>query len=405
MSVIPHPAGLFDPQPACLSGEGRAWQARAVEFAEEVVRPLGLLLDRMPAAEALAPSSPLHEFIALANHERFTRLTDSASLGGAALSRAAEYLVLEELAAGDAGLTELIVAAPLPFRWGQALGDTELRERLALPFLAGARPEQSGCIVSGANGRLRAWRDGRGWRLSGTVSQSVTAAASATHAAVACLTAGAPSSMGLAILPLDRPGVHRTTVPEGSGLRTRLPAAITFTDVRVEADELLSGNLGSGRIAASLLALDQLAGAIGCVGIARSACDGAARVSVERGIDAGGELAWMRSRLDGARSLVSAMHGAAFGNLDARERVQLRHTTTVHALAVETATKLARKAIALCGAPAFSRGGVPHLDRTSFHPGKLLRDANAARVRATLVRERPDRRRPPSSEGSTVWVT
>jgi alkylation response protein AidB-like acyl-CoA dehydrogenase len=405
MSVIPHPAGLLDTQPACPSGEERAWQSRALEFAEEVVRPLGMVLDRMPAAEAFARSSPIHELIALANRERFTRLTDSVALGGAAISREAEYLVLEELAAADAGLTALIVAAPLPFRWSQVLGDAALRERLALPFLAGARPEQSGCVVHDANGRLRAWRDGGGWRLRGAVSEPVTAAASATHAAVGCLTAATPASLALAIVPLDRRGVHRMSVPPGPGLRTRSRAAITFADVRIEPDELLTGPLGAAT-AASLPALDQLAVAIGCVGIARSACEGAARVSVERGIDATREIDWMRARVDGARSLVRAMHGEALANLDAGAQVRLRQAAAVNALAVETATKLARTAITLCGAAAFSREGIRHLDRTRFHAGKLLRDANAARASAQHLRPGTQivavHRQ---SEGSTAWVT
>jgi alkylation response protein AidB-like acyl-CoA dehydrogenase len=369
------------------------WAERAAEFAAEVVRPLGLVLDRAAGRPGTA-TPPLMEFLALAMQEGFTRLTLPLACGGAGLDRAGEYDVLEILAAADPGLTAVLCAAALSAR------------------IAGARRESCGCLVSPMDGALALRRDGSGWRLHGTPWRPVTAAAVAGHAVVACITADGGHHK-VACVALDRDGIGRSTPPAEPGLRGRLAARLTFDSVRLERDEVLDERRAGRPIAVSLAPAQLLAVAIGCIGVARAAYENAARWRGERGLDAGAALARMRWELDITRPAVRRGHERQYGRLDAGEAMSTPAAVTMHGLAAGTALSLARRAVSLCGGGASAgaasdaeEAGVPHLDGTRFHPHKLLRDAIAASAAATgHIRPAASRAAPPQRIGSMEWAT
>src|SRR5579863_8665533 len=147
--------------------EARVWLARAREFADEVVRPLGRILDRMDAQSAVAVDSPVRDFLVQAHREGYTRLGDSPQRGGVGLSPAAEYLVLEELAAADAGLAVLLLASPIPFRWAGAASFGPLARDMSLPYFRGERRDWIGCAAVAERARCQAIPDSGGWLLSG----------------------------------------------------------------------------------------------------------------------------------------------------------------------------------------------------------------------------------------------
>jgi alkylation response protein AidB-like acyl-CoA dehydrogenase len=341
-----------------------------------VVRPLGIALDRLTGPQAVAPASPLHEFIAVAHRERFTRLTDSAALGGAGIGATAEYVVLEELAAADGGLTALLIAAPLPFRWAHTAGASSLDERLVRPYFGGSAPAWSGCMVWPVpRGLPRARRDTRGWLLSGATGAAITGAASATHAAIACVLDRPVELRALAILPLDRPGVERRPAEERVGLRARAAARLELSDVRVQRDELILQRGHDATLTAGPLAVDQLAAAIVCVGIARSAYEGAARWAAERGASATGSVALMRSMLERARAMTLAAHRHTHSRLAAGYLVSPERAVVARRLASQTAAELARRALWIAGPGGLDPEGVEYLDGSRFRPEKLVRDA------------------------------
>jgi alkylation response protein AidB-like acyl-CoA dehydrogenase len=390
MAVIPHPAGPVAPDPIALAREPVPWVSRAAEFAAEVVGPLGLVLDRAGTPAARRVSAPLAEFLALAAREGYMALTDPARRGGAAPDRAAEYAVLETLAAADAGLAAVLSAAALASR------------------IAGERADGCGCIVATTDGPPALRRDGNGWRLGGATRGPVTGAALADYAAIACADADRGFGHVVAIVPLQRAGVRRSApAPEPeAGLRGRLPARLGFDDVRLERDEILGGDRGGARLALSLGAAELLAAAVGCAGVGRAAYAGAARWRSERGLDAGAALARMRWELDMARGAVRCAHEREYGRLDAGEAMRPPHAVTAHDLAASTAVSLARRAITLCGPDAAGDAGVAHLDGTRFHPHKLLRDAIAASAaRPGRIRPAAPRAAQPQRIGSMEWAT
>jgi alkylation response protein AidB-like acyl-CoA dehydrogenase len=402
MPAIAHPVGLAAPPRAVAVDAPRSWEERSREFAAEVVGPLGLVIDRLAAHEALAANSPLHELLPLANREGFTRLTAPVADGGAGLGPAGEYAVLEEFAAADAGLMLLLAAAPLAFALAGAVGDPTLRQRLAVPFLAGALPHAAGCVVSAADGVVRLARDGEGWRVIGSTRHTVTGAATATVAVVACSTVGFGARPALAFIPLKRPGVRRVAHLAGPGLRARAPASLCFCATPLAFDEVALDPRAE-RIAESLRAHQHLVAAVAGIGIARAAVDGAGRWRAEHGRTGAREIARMRGRLEIARGAVRGLYIRALAGGDPGAPVAVRPAATAHALAAHTATALAREAIGLCGIPALSSAGIAHLDRTRFHPEKLLRDALAGGALSLTRLTRPAALSavPPRTTGAT----
>lgn len=403
MPSIAHPFGLAAPPRAVAVDVPRSWDEHSREFAAEVVGPLGLVIDRLAAHEALAPNSPLHEFLPLANREGFTRLTAPVADGAPGLSRDAEYAVLEELAAADAGLMLLLGIAPLAFTLAGAVGAATLRERVAMPFLAGAVPHAAGCVVSAADGVVRLARDGDGWCAIGATLHAVTGGATATAAVVACSTAGFGARPALAFIPLERPGVRRAANPAGPGLRARAPASLCFCATPLAFDEVARGPRAE-RIAESLRARQYLMAAVAAIGIARAAVEGAERWRDERNRAGAREIARMRGRVEMARGAARCLYGCAFPGDDPGAPVSVRPAATLHALAAHTATAVAREVIGLCGIPALSSTGISHLDRSRFHPEKLLRDALSS-AGQSLTRPAAHGAVPPPHDWSHTWAT
>jgi alkylation response protein AidB-like acyl-CoA dehydrogenase len=267
-----------------LKAEARTWQARAREFAEEVIQPMGHVLDLMDTQAAVAPGSPVYDLLAQAHREGYTRLTDSPQRGGIGLSHGAEYLVLEELATADAGLAALLITVPLPFRWAGAASFGSLARSLSLPYFRLERLDWSGCYAAAGHAGVWAAPFAGGWLLSGSTGP-VPGAATATHAAIACtIDAGARGGQALAIVPLDRPGMSRGPASDQPGMRTEARARLALDGVRVSSDELIIPPRKSAGLVGTACALGHVTNAIAAVGLGRAAFEGAHRV-VREGLD------------------------------------------------------------------------------------------------------------------------
>jgi acyl-CoA dehydrogenase len=336
-------------------------QAWAREFADEAVGPVGHVLDRMDSHAAAAPGSPVFDLMAQAHREGFTRLSE---LG---LSRMAEYAVLEELASADAGLAAVLVASPLPFRWAAVE----------------ARPEWIGCSAPGhgAGSRVRAVRDAGGWLLHGSTSAWVTGAAYATHALLVCAVEGLSHS--LAFVPLERPGVRRGPPLDLLGLRAQGRARIVLDGVRLSLDELVPAQPGE---IDGMRALAHASAAAMAVGIARAAYDGTLRVAHEDVFDdrvllehddVRRRLMRMVVLLEAARSIAGAVFVETGERIDAGETPSVAHAAAAHAFATEATFEIVDCAMVLCGGRADAAGAVEYLDGSTFHPQKLLRDAQS----------------------------
>jgi alkylation response protein AidB-like acyl-CoA dehydrogenase len=358
------------------------WRSAVGEFAEHIVRPVGRALDLMDAREVTRPGSLLHEFLAEAYREGFTRLRMARDDGGLSLSRGEECLVVEELATADAGLTALLVMAPTPFRWAAEVGRPALEARLAKPYLSGDRADWIGCCaLGGLAGAARATRAGDGWRLTGLTAPAL-AGAIATHALVACTAdhGGAPIP-ALAVVALERPGVRRRPAGGGPGLLRQCGAALELDCVELAFDEIVPVSC-----AQSAERQAQAASALVAFGIGRAAYEGAlrwAREDVWSGdVPSAGGLA--RPQLSRMYTLLEATQALVRNAFWSTERTPGADVATVaeqahaaSAFAADAAFEVAGDVLRLCSTTA-AHGDVTFLDGSAFDPAKLLRDARTA---------------------------
>ena len=237
---------------AGLSEDELAVQQAVHRFAQDVMRPIGRELDRMPSEEAFLPGSPFWQF-----HEQIQALgLGPEAMAGLPPDQAArmEGLVFQELAWGDAGLATSFGAGAMPMLMAQASGQQELVDLCEgrLGCWAATQPDRGsdGLILykqerypgsKGNKGNLQATFVGDEIIINGQTSAWVSNGAVAQ---VALLDIVADYGSGFfdmhgstygcnIIVPLDLKGISRGKPLEKLGKRA-LPQGETYFDsVRV----------------------------------------------------------------------------------------------------------------------------------------------------------------------------
>jgi alkylation response protein AidB-like acyl-CoA dehydrogenase len=223
------------------------------KFAAEVMRPLGQKLDRMSAAEVIAPESPFWEV-----HRQY----NATGLFPSAIFQLPPEeipvvipMVFEELGWGDAGLAIFLTASMLPSYMALLWNRPDLVERFPETDIgcrgitepdhgsdtvdydkraiqAGGRWSRSNCIAK---------LDGDVVRLNGQKSAWVSNGGVAKH----CILysgfdrGGAENEFCVVYVPLDLPGVSRGKPLEKIGQRAYNQAELVFEDVAVPRELLV----------------------------------------------------------------------------------------------------------------------------------------------------------------------
>lgn len=388
--------------------EARAWQLRAREFAQDVVRPTGYALDQMSAEEAVAPGSPIFDFIATAHREGFTKLTGPTELGGLGLSRLEECLIFEEIATGDAGLGAVLFLAPFPYQYAYNLGSPELIEEFSKPYFSGERTDWFGCwaitepahgsdqlaahtselVVPG--GQVRARLDGEEWVLDGQKSWWVSSGVIATHATLFCnIDSSGLDKGGVAIVPLDLPGISRGEPLDKHGLRALPQGQIIFDGVRLPKHYMIADPETYVDVLNATHALANVSTGLLAFGAGRAAYEGALKWTKER--VQGGKIIYehqavrlrlfrMFQLLEAARAMTRSVYLYNYGRSDADEVGSIQHSCAAKVFTTEAAFEIADTAIQLCGGRGTRRDGVTFADGSSFRPEKLLRDAKSYKI-------------------------
>jgi len=312
-----------------LDDEDREIQQAAHRFAEEVVRPAGILLDRLPAQEVVAPDSPLRRVMAQATELGYTRLSVPVALGGMGLSPRRSFLVQEELAWGSVGVGAVLLLSAMTAGAAAASGNQTLIEEFALPFLKAEDGSVVGCwgitepdhgsdalavmrpeLRVKARGQLVAQAKGDDWVLNGQKSAWVSNAPIATHAMLNVHlepTAGLERG-GVCLVALDLPGVSRGPALEKLGIRSLPQGELFFDDVHIPRQNMIVGVEGyADHVRTTLTAFNAGAGC-SAAGLARAAYESALRYTRER-VQGGRpifEHQSVRSRLFRMYSLVQA---------------------------------------------------------------------------------------------------
>ena len=209
--------------------------------------------------------------------------------GGAGADFLSYILAVEEIAAADCGLCNVMSANNSPVCAAiQDYGSRAQKERFLTPLASG---QQRGAILltepqagsDASNLRTRAERRDDGYRLNGSKS-FITAGQSAHVAMIVAVTDPAAGKRGIScfLVPTDSPGYRVARLEHKLGHRTCDTCQIELEDLVVPAEQRL-GDEGEGyRIALAYLMEGRIGVAAQSVGMARTAFEAARLYAEER---------------------------------------------------------------------------------------------------------------------------
>lgn len=226
-------------------------------FALEVVRPLGMRLDRMSAGEVIAPGSPFWEF-----HRKYRELgigiETLRALSPEDLSLMFPIL-FEELGYGDAGLAISAGASTLPLLLAYRFDNGFLLERfsdsqlgcwgITEPDHGSDQLDPSGQLLDsrGRYGKPNCVATLRGDRIvingqkSAWVSNGPVAEICILYCAADTGSGPDPSHGCVLVIPLDLPGVSRGKPLDKMGQRALPQGELFFDQVELSIDHLIAG--------------------------------------------------------------------------------------------------------------------------------------------------------------------
>ncbi len=375
-------SGLEEP----LSEMEQVVQDTAHRFAEEVLRPVGVQMDRLSAEEAVSPDSPLWGVMEKAAG---LGLSVKAMLELEPLERERILLIAaEELAWGDPGLAGVVLTSQMPGLYAALAGNGEMVDYcdgrigcwgITEPDHGSDSLDAGGDIaaVDGSYGRPNcvARIEGDKIIVNGQKSAWVSAGVTAQVCALYChAEIDGKVRPGIAlIVPLDLPGCSKGKPLEKLGLRGLNQGELYFDNVEVPISHLLAGPDTYVDFVRHTLAEANVHVANMAVGIARAAYEHAHAYAHER--KQGGvpiirhqsvsyRIFHMFRKTEAARALVRRV---ATYNATAPEAA-LQGSIAAKVTATQTCFEVASEALQIFGGNGLTR---------EYPMEKLLRDARA----------------------------
>ena len=295
-----------------LTTEESAVKSAAHRFAADVLRPVSLELDMLADPEDVISEGSAFWVVFREYYKRaYHTAVLPESSGGVALSPLARHLQAEELGWGSADFAVGLSVASFPFSFAALSGQPEIMTNIVQPFAEDRDARYIGCWAitepqhgsdtlmvgspqfarSETAGDVRALRDGGGWLIRGQKSAWVSNGTIATHA-LAFLSLDpslGPAAGGVALIPLDLPGVTRGKPLNKLGQRALNQGEIFFDDVSIPIECMLVGSEAYTHVLDSVLA-----GANAFMG---ATFTGVARAALEEA------LGYARQRVQGGKSI------------------------------------------------------------------------------------------------------
>lgn len=272
-------------------------------FGAEVLRPAGEALDKMAdPADVIAKGSPLWDVMKHYRELGFHKRVIPPSMGGMAgeLDPMSGILVGEEMGYADSGLSISLGCAGMPFGYA-AMAPSPKLQQLAKDFVDDTECEMVGCwaITEPDHGgdwslggdkpecgpSLRGVLKGDEYIVNGQKSAWVSNGTIATHAVlhVGLDPSKGMRGQGLAIIPLDLPGISKGKPLDKIGQRPLNQGEIFFEDVQVPKDYfLMTPDMGIEGMGEAGLAAVNGGMAITFSGLAKAAYDEAFKYANER---------------------------------------------------------------------------------------------------------------------------
>ncbi|MFO7963455.1 MAG: acyl-CoA dehydrogenase family protein [Desulfobacterales bacterium] len=246
-----------------ISDEAKAIQKEVRKFAMEVMRPIGIELDKLKdPADVIAKNSPLWDVYKAHRELNLHQASIPKELGGMAgdIDPKAGTLVANEMGYGDAGLAISMGAGGMPFNLA-ALSPDPAVQQIARDYCEDTKGELIGCWaitepmhgsdwVNATNPKFDdpkcgsevfAVLKGDEYIVSGQKSAWVSNGTIATHAAlhVNLDPSKGMQGTGLAVIPLDLPGITRGKPLDKIGQRALNQGEIFFDEVKIPKSHML----------------------------------------------------------------------------------------------------------------------------------------------------------------------
>lgn len=381
-----------------VTAEARAVVKSVRKFGREIVRPAGVQLDRLSDPQAvIAPGSVLWDVVRGFRRMGLHAMQIPKAAGGLAeeTDPLAAVLMMEELGYADAGLTISMGVSSLPFQYAALFPHPAMQE-LARAYCADRDGTMIGCwaitepdhgtdwIIGGADPRcgpsVRAVRKGNGYIINGEKSSWVSNGTIATHALlhVGLDPSRGMEGQGLAVVPLDLPGISRGKPLDKMGQRPLNQGSLIFEDVIIPEEYMIISdpdvlNAAGGQ------GLAVVNGAMAAVfaGLAKAAFDEAfayARQRIQGGVPLFAhstirlKLMKMFTLVEAARANVRRM---AVYNLLNPLAPSVAHAVAAKCLSTETATVVASEAMQIFGGYGLAK---------EYPIEKMYRDARAGMI-------------------------
>ena len=227
-----------------LSEEQRAMQTLAREFAEKEIKPIAAERDRLPAAECF----PM-DIVPKLSKIGLRTLSLDKKYGGSGLDPLTIAIMLEELAVGDIGISEIVALSGGKFVEDIQENATEEQcQKFLIPFAkdenyliatSATEPEVGSERLSGYQGPIRvkttAKLDGDEWVINGT-KQWCSGGLVAKLLRVVVMTDEGQATI---LVPKDTPGVTVGHVHEKLGDRLLPTSEMMYENVRVPRENII----------------------------------------------------------------------------------------------------------------------------------------------------------------------
>jgi alkylation response protein AidB-like acyl-CoA dehydrogenase len=375
-----------------LSDEQRAVRDSVRKFADEVLRPAGIELDRKPPEQVIAKDSVLWKVFAR-YRELGVHQLESTSAGMPPLEAARlRYLISEEMGRGDSGLAISLGVSNFHRIFCQLSGRPELVARYVngghgeIGCWAVTEPDHGSDALTVTEAhfndpKLRAncvaRKDGKQWVIRGQKAAWVSNGTIATVAALFCTTDPSHGfeGGGVAVVPLDLPGVSRGKPLDKLGQRALNQGEIFFDDVRIPEEYMVVGAPAYKGIVEMILTMANAAMGATFVGVAQAALELAVAYAKER-VQGGqpifnhqsvrGRLFKMFARVEAARALARRV---ALWNAGGTPLLQ--YSIASKTFVTQTAFEVASEAVQIYGGNGLSR---------EYPIEKIMRDARASMI-------------------------
>jgi len=379
-----------------LSREQVQLREEAHRFANEVLRPAAMELDDLAPADVIASDSRLWDVFRQAYKAGYHLRGFPPELGGAGLSGGDAWVVGEEFGWGNAGLSISLGVTSMPFRFAAMTGNPDLMREIVMPFVEDTEGRYRGCwcatepnhgsdaiLFSDEDSRpdihfdCAARRDGDDWVINGQKSAWVSNGTIATHtlAFLSVDPAAGMAGTGVAVIPLDLPGVSRGKPLNKLGQRALNQGEIFFDNVRIPRHYMLAEpGLLAGGTDAILAGANAGMSATFC-GVARAAFEEAYAYAQQR-IQGGVPITQhqlvqrrlfdMFTKLEAARSLSKLANRRLASGLPT-----LHYSIAAKVYCTDTAFEIASNAVQVFGGIGLAKGTLVEM---------LLRDARASLI-------------------------